>query len=90
MSLEILRGELFPSTDVDTDNVLIEAVEHPNRPGVKCFLNEDDVLGYPTINSVHFEIGDTVEGVMVISNERTFFIEVTGIFKRAEKDRHEL
>jgi len=58
------------------DRVQLTVLENFKFPGNKLFVRDDGKVGFPTINSIPFEVGDTVRGVVRRNSDTYFFVEV--------------
>ena len=53
--------------------------ENSKKPGEPILVREDGKVGFPTMNSIHVKIGDTVRGKIQQEEENYFLFEVQEI-----------
>jgi len=61
------------------DTVQIKALENKRKKGEPVFIREDGKIGFPTINSVAFKIGDTVKGNVTRDADTYFMVQITEV-----------
>lgn len=71
--------------DLIADNEVHQFIARENykKPGQPIFIQDDGKVGFPSINGLNVNIGDTVKGVVHHSQENYFFVEVQEIVKAA-------
>jgi hypothetical protein len=69
LAFEILQGE-------DQQFVVRE---NKKKPGEPIFVREDGKVGFPTINSIRVDIGDTIRGYVRHEEPSYFLVEIREI-----------
>jgi hypothetical protein len=60
-----------------------KALENRRKDG-PIFIREDGKVGFPTLNSIKFKIGDIVRGPVVYETERYFMLRVEEVLPQEE------
>jgi len=79
LSSDEMREYLAP------ENGQFIARENNKNPGHIIFVREDGKVGFPTINSIPIEIGDTARGKIQSEEEHYFLFEVREIVNKNKK-----
>lgn len=82
--IEEFRDKLFRT---EYPEVQFTALENRKRPGHPIFVRDDGKVGFPTINSVSFDVGDVIRGHLKLDTDTYFFVEVSEVVQKAKKDK---
>ncbi len=83
-----VRKEVFDQhgkfIDYETgEEMQLVVKENNKKPGAPIMVLENGKVGFPTVNSIPIEIGDTIRGKMKLNFDTVFFVEVESILQKA-------
>jgi len=65
------------------DCIQLKVRENRKKKGEPVFVREDGKIGFPTINSIKINIGDTVLGRVQLDADTYFMFEVSSVIDHA-------
>ncbi len=91
-ALEALKKKVFNKRkaflNLETgDEIQLVVKENNRRPGKPIFVLANGKVGFPSLNSMPANLGDTIKGTIKIDNENVFFVEITEVVEKAVKEK---